>query len=54
MAEYRQTVDCSYCGFKNTVKVITKQSKYSRTVKVKKCENCNVQSGVKSILNSKN
>ena len=54
MAEFRQNIDCSYCGYKNTVRVITTQTKYSRTVKVKKCNNCNEQMGVKSVLNSKN
>ena len=41
MAEFKQKVDCTYCGYKNTVTVISKQTKHSRTVKVTKCDNCN-------------
>lgn len=50
MAEIKQQVDCSYCGSKNTVTVITKQSKYSRSIQVVKCTFCKVQNGIKEIL----
>lgn len=50
MAEIKQYVDCSYCGYKNTVAFITKQTRHSRTLKVKKCTNCKKQNGIKEIL----
>lgn len=53
MAECTQKVDCSYCGSKNTVSLITKQSKYSRSIKVTKCTFCKNQNGIKEILNRK-
>lgn len=51
MSEVRQTVDCSYCGSKDTVTVITKQSKYSRSIQVLKCTFCKAQNGIKEIFN---
>lgn len=53
MSEYKQKVDCSYCGNKNTVNVITKQTKYSRSIKVIRCKICKEQNGIKAILNHK-
>ena len=53
MAEIKKTVDCSYCGSKNTVSVITKQSKYSRSIQVVKCTFCKVQNGIKEVINRK-
>jgi transcription elongation factor Elf1 len=53
MAELKQQVDCSYCGSKNTVTVITKQSKYSRSIQVVKCTFCKKQNGIKEIFNRK-
>jgi hypothetical protein len=54
MAEFKQQVDCSYCGCKKTVTVITKQSKYSRSIQVVKCTFCKGQNGIKEILNRSN
>lgn len=54
MAEFRQKVDCSYCGEHNTVTMITKQTKHSRSIKVTKCEKCKEQNGIKQILTRKN
>lgn len=54
MAELKQQVDCSYCGSHNTVTVITKQSKYSRSIQVVKCTFCKVQNGIKEIFNRYN
>ena len=51
MAEIKQTVDCSYCGSKNTVTVITKQSNYSKSIQVVKCTSCKTQNGIKEIFN---
>ena len=51
MAEIRQKVNCSYCGNKNTVSVITKQTKNSRSIKITKCTECKKQNGVREILN---
>jgi len=51
MSEFTQKTDCSYCGEKNTVSVITKQTRWSRSVKVTKCINCDKQNGVKETLN---
>lgn len=51
MAEFKQKVNCSYCGGKNTVSVITKQTRNSRSVKVTKCVECKKQNGIKEILN---
>lgn len=50
MSDFKQKVDCSYCGSKNTVTVITKQSKYSRSISVLKCTFCKVQNGIKEIF----
>ena len=52
MAEFKQTIDCTSCGNKNTVSVITKQTKHSRSVKVTKCNICGHQAGVKATLNA--
>lgn len=52
MSEIKQKVNCFYCGEKDTVAVTTKQTKYSRTVKVSKCKNCEQQNGVKQVLNN--
>jgi len=52
MAEFKQMIDCTSCGNKNTVSVITKQTKYSRSVKVTKCNVCGHQAGVKATLNA--
>jgi len=51
MSEFKQNVDCSYCGAKDSVSVITKQSKWSRSISVKKCSNCDKQNGIKAVLN---
>lgn len=53
MAKITQQVDCSYCGYHNTVTMITEQKKYYRTIKVTKCENCKEQNGIKEILTRK-
>lgn len=45
-----QDVDCPHCGFKATITLTTKETKYSKSVKVSKCSNCKRQSGVRSIL----
>lgn len=50
MSEFRQKVNCSYCG-DNIVTMITKQTRYSRSVKITRCESCKKQNGVKEILN---
>lgn len=52
MAEIRQKVNCTYCGDKNSVTMITKQTKYSRSIKVSRCDNCKKQNGIKAILTS--
>jgi len=54
MASFKQYTNCTYCGSKNTVEVITKQSRWSRTVQIMKCKNCNKQNGVKATLNKNN
>ena len=54
MAEIKQQVDCSYCCAKNTVTIITKQTKYSRSIKVTKCSFCEMQNGIKEVLNRSN
>jgi len=54
MSEFKQKVDCSYCGSTNTVTVITKQLKYSRSIQVLKCTLCKVQNGIKEVLNRTN
>ena len=54
MSEFKQKVDCSYCGSKDTVIVITKQSKYSRSIQLVKCTFCKVQNGIKEVLNRSN
>jgi len=51
MSEIKQKIDCSYCGSKLSVTVVTKQTKYSRSVKVTKCSFCEKQNGIKEILN---
>ena len=50
MAEIRQKVNCTYCGERNTVTMITKQTKHSRSIKITKCEKCKMQNGVKAVL----
>jgi RecJ-like exonuclease len=50
MAEIKQNVSCSYCGTKDSVTIITKQTKVSRTIKVTKCSFCKMQNGIKEIL----
>ncbi len=50
MSEVKWKTDCSYCGGKETVNVITKETKYSRTVKVLRCTSCKRQEGVKTVL----
>lgn len=52
MAEIKQTVDCTYCKEENTVTIVFKQTKESRSVKVSKCSKCKKQNGVKSVLNN--
>lgn len=54
MAEIKQKVNCTYCGEKNSVTMVTKQTKYSRSVKITKCEKCKMQNGVKAVLNNQN
>lgn len=54
MAEIKQTVRCNYCGSKDTVTIITKQTKYSRSIKVTKCSFCEMQNGIKEVLNRPN
>jgi|DEB19_MinimDraft_2_1074335.scaffolds.fasta_scaffold868660_1 hypothetical protein len=51
MAEITQKVSCGYCGTKESVSVITKQTKFSRSIKVTKCLFCKMQNGLKEILN---
>ena len=51
MSEFKQTVDCSYCGSKDTVTLKTKQSKYSRSIQIVKCVFCKMQNGIKEVLN---
>ncbi len=51
MAEFKQKIDCTWCGNRKSVTVITRQTKHSRSVKVTKCPDCGKQSGVKSTLN---
>lgn len=53
MAKLKQTVNCSYCGAKDTVTVTTTQSKYSRSIKVCKCSNCKEQNGIMEVLTRK-
>ena len=50
MATSTQKIDCVSCGNKDTVTVVTKQTKYSRSVKVTKCSECNHQAGVLATL----
>ena len=54
MEEIKQTVKCSYCGSKDTVTVITKKAKYSRSIKVTKCSFCEMQNGIKEVINRSN
>jgi len=54
MSEFKQQVDCSYCGSKDSVTVITKQTKYSRSIQVVKCTFCKVQNGIKEIFSRSN
>ena len=54
MSEIKQQVNCSYCGSKDTVTIITKQTKYSRSIQVKKCSFCEMQNGIKEILHCSN
>ena len=44
MSEFKQKITCSYCGEKQAVTVITKQTSTSRSIKVTKCEKCKMQS----------
>lgn len=53
MAEIKQQVSCGYCGSKDTVTMITKQTKYSRSIKITKCSFCEMQNGIKEIINRK-
>ena len=50
MAEFKQKVNCIYCGDRNTVTIIFKETKYSRSIKVTKCEKCNRQNSLKATL----
>ena len=50
MTEIKQKVWCSYCGEHNSVTVITKQTKHSRSVKITNCEKCKKQNGVYEVL----
>ena len=50
MAEIKQTTYCSYCGTNDSVTVITKQSKFSRSIQVSKCLSCKRQNGIKEVL----
>lgn len=54
MVEFKSKVNCSQCGNKDTVTVTTRNGKFSRSVKVSKCEVCGYQSGVKATLNNEN
>ena len=47
MAEIKQTTKCSYCGTNDSVSVITKQSKFSRSIKVSKCTFCKNKMGLR-------
>lgn len=51
MSEFKQKTTCTYCGEKNAVTVTTKQTKFSRSVKISRCEKCKRQNGVKAIIN---
>ena len=51
MAEIKQKVNCTYCGERNTVTMTFKDTKYSRSIKVSRCEKCKRQHGVKATLN---
>jgi len=51
MSEIKQKVNCTYCGNKDTVTIIFKQTQYSRSIKVTKCEHCKRQNGIKAVLN---
>lgn len=51
MTEIKQKIDCSYCGSRNTVTITTKQTKYSRSIKITKCSFCEMQNGLKEVLN---
>jgi len=53
MGSINQKVDCSYCGSINTVEIITKQSRWSRSIQVVKCTFCKKKNGIKEILNRK-
>ena len=46
-----QQIDCTHCHHVGTVTVITSNTPDSRSIEVKKCTRCNVQSGVKATLN---
>jgi hypothetical protein len=50
MAEVRYQKDCKYCGEKESVNVIMKQTKNSRSLKVMKCSKCKRQNGIKESL----
>jgi transcription elongation factor Elf1 len=50
MAEIKLKVNCTYCGERNTVTMTFKDTKYSRTIKVSRCEKCKKQNGVKAVL----
>lgn len=51
MSKYIQTTYCTYCGEKDSVNVITQQTKFSRYVKITRCKKCDKQNGVKETLN---
>jgi len=53
MTEAKIRVDCPKCGNRDTVMVTKRDGRYSKSIKISKCEVCGDQSGVKSILNSK-
>ena len=50
MAEIKQKVNCTYCGERNTVTMTFKDTKYSRSIQVSRCEKCKRQNGVKATL----
>jgi len=51
MSEFKQQVNCYYCGTKDSVTVMTKQTKYSRSIKVTKCSFCEMHNGIKEVIN---
>lgn len=53
MAIIKQKIDCTSCGERNVVTLITQQSKFSRSVKIVKCPKCKVQARVLVTLNRK-